>query len=229
MSRAFLGTYFSRLACRLAPHPFGRLPANDGQGGTAESEAKTLHLSFDDGPTDAGTPRLLEVLAKFGVPASFFLVGENAHRHPKRVREIIAAGHAVGNHSWSHINSWSSPVRATIRDFAKCQSELESITSASVRWLRPPFGYLTKPVVKWCKRHGIQTVLWDNMPPDFTPGKTSDDIVSSFRARLRDRSVVCLHDNSTSLSVTPAALERLIPELLDGGWQFHKLRDDSAD
>lgn len=224
MTRAFLGTHFSRIVCRLAPHPISRLAALDSN--DRKPLVKSLHLSFDDGPTDDGTPLLLEVLAKYDVPASFFLVGENAHRRPDRVREIANAGHEIGNHSWSHINAWSSSVRATIRDFTRCQVEIESIVSARVKWLRPPFGYLTKPLVRWCKRHDRQMVLWDTMPPDFTPGKTHEDIIRAFRRRLRDRSIVCLHDNAASRLVTPTALGQLLPELIDDGWSFRRLDDD---
>lgn len=228
MTRAFLGTYFSRLACRLAPHPIGRLPPIDSSGTNSSSQTalKSLHLSFDDGPTDEGTPLLLDVLARYDVKASFFLIGENAHQQPDRVREIAAAGHQIGNHSWSHINAWSSSLRDTIRDFTRCRAELESIVSAGVTWVRPPFGYLTKPLVRWCKRHSQQMVLWDTMPPDFTPGKSPEDITRAFRRRLRDRSIVCLHDNSTSRWVTPKSLDQLLPELIDSGWKFRMLGDN---
>ncbi|MDA1017094.1 MAG: polysaccharide deacetylase family protein [Planctomycetota bacterium] len=213
--RAFLGTYFARAMCRLAPHPIGRLPKS--------TKERVLHLSFDDGPTDDGTPLLLEVLARHDVPATFFLIGNNASTHPRRVREILQAGHALGNHSWSHVDAWSTPLRQTIREFSRCQQTLEELSSNPVRWVRPPYGHITRPVVRWCKRHQRQMVLWDTMPPDFADGMTPTDIVRSFRRRMRTRSIVCLHDNPRSKSVTPAALSQLIPQLIDEGWTFADL------
>lgn len=216
--RAFLGTYFARAMCRFAPHPVGRLPKHAGE--------RVLHLSFDDGPTDDGTPQLLDLLERYQVPATFFLIGQNAARVPQRVDEILQAGHVLGNHSWSHVDAWSAPLRQTIRDFSRCQKTLEDLTSSPVKWVRPPYGHITRPVVRWCKRHDRQMVLWDTMPPDFAAGTAVSQIVRSFRRRMRDRSIVCLHDNAQSQDVTPAALNELLPQLIDEGWTFAALSRD---
>lgn len=211
--RSVLATWLSRGISMLAESIDTRIP-------TSEPNGKTLYLTFDDGPTESGTIMLLETLRKFDVPATFFLVGENAEQIPQFVTQICDAGHAVGNHSYSHIDAWKSSRRATLVDFLKGSRVLEQLTGGPLRLMRPPYGRVTKAVARWAKRKRQRLTLWDVMPPDFEPGITAERVARTFLQGVRNGSIICMHDNENSRSVTPAVLEDCLPRLIDDGWTF---------
>ena len=214
--RAVCATWFSRILSSLTSTIDSRIPA-------AKSAPKTLYLTFDDGPTKFGTAELLDVLAKFSVPATFFLLGRNVERHPQLVRRILDLGHDVGNHSHSHIDAWKSSRRQTLADFRRCSNVLKQTLGVSVRLLRPPFGRVTPALAHWAIRRKQRLTLWDVMPPDFQPGISTSQIVRKMTRGVRNGSIICLHDNEQSRSVTPAALETALPQLQAEGWKFARL------
>jgi peptidoglycan/xylan/chitin deacetylase (PgdA/CDA1 family) len=163
-------------------------------------------LTFDDGPTDAGTPRLLEILA--------------IRRFPDRTREIAAAGHTLANHFRRHVDAWRTPPREVIREMTEGTRIIEDVVGRSPAWCRPPFGRLTHAVVKWSRIHRQQLVLWDVFPPDTLEESTPESLSQVLESRLRPRSIVCLHDNAVSIQKTPAMLERKLPRLIARGWTF---------
>ncbi len=209
--RARLGTLYSRAVSRFVSQVHCRLPA--------ETE-KQLFLTFDDGPTLEGTPELLEVLSEYDVRATFFLVGENAARHPEHVRELVARGHAIGNHTFTHADAWKLSTRQLLRELVQCTRVLETITESNIGWMRPPFGRVTRPMVRWCRRWKQQLLLWDVMPPDFEVGVSQRRVCDTFLRGVRTGSVICMHDNAKSRRVTPNSLRECLPRLLSDGWQF---------
>ena len=106
----------------------------------APRRAGELALTFDDGPNPAWTPRLLDILASHDVRATFFLVGRFAQAEPELVRRIAAAGHLIGNHSWSHPNLALTATGRIDEELQRTSETLEQITGAPVRYFRPPFG-----------------------------------------------------------------------------------------
>ncbi len=209
--RAALGTLLAKGFSQLAPEVRCRIPS--------QNERK-VYLTFDDGPTSDGTTEILDVLAKHNIPATFFVVGSNAARHPQMVRELKAAGHAVGNHSFSHVDAWKTSPGLLEHDLSRATDTLSSLLGSSPRWMRPPYGRLTPTMVNWSRRHRQQILLWDVMPPDFEQGVSPQKIVRKMTRGLRPGSVICLHDNAASRRVTPAALRFALPRMIDAGWQF---------
>ncbi len=180
-------------------------------------------LTFDDGPTDAGTPRLLELLARHDAKATFFVLGENVLKLPVRAREIAAAGHTLANHFRRHIDCWRTPPREVVREATEGARIIEDVTGVSPRWCRPPYGRLTHAIVKWSRIHNQQIVLWDVFPPDYLESSTSAELSTRLERHLRPRSIVCLHDNATSFQKTPAMLNHSLPRLIHAGWSFMPL------
>jgi peptidoglycan-N-acetylglucosamine deacetylase len=177
-------------------------------------------LTFDDGPTEAGTPRLLECLARYGIRATFFVLGENVRRLPSRAREIVAAGHTIANHFRRHVDAWRTTPREVIREVTEGSRIIEDVVGRSPAWCRPPFGRLTHAIVKWSRVHHQQLVLWDVFPPDSLEESTAQSLGQVLESRLRPRSIVCLHDNAVSIQKTPAMLDRSLPRLITDGWSF---------
>ncbi|MDR3745131.1 MAG: polysaccharide deacetylase family protein [Acidobacteriaceae bacterium] len=135
----------------------------------AGTNAEEIALTFDDGPNDAATPQLLEVLARHGVHATFFNVGNFARLRPDLTRQVLAAGHIVGNHTMSHpYLSTQSPARVR-QELADCNALLEDITGEAVRFFRPPFGARRPYVMRAARGLGLTPVLWNVTGHDWDP------------------------------------------------------------
>jgi len=152
-------------------------------------------LTYDDGPDPNVTPVLLRLLEKYAARATFFMCGEAAKRHPQLVREIVAAGHSVGGHTWDH----RSIMRRGLSDVEwrhqidDTHAVLSDLTNNNVRWFRPPRGIIDK--YTWTKlgRQGLTTILWSIDGADCTlrdPKEVADRVLSSFGAG----DIALLHD-----------------------------------
>jgi peptidoglycan/xylan/chitin deacetylase (PgdA/CDA1 family) len=166
-------------------------------------------LTFDDGPDPEQTPRILDTLAFFGVPATFFLVGERVTRHPDIVLRILDEGHAVGNHTYSHkrcdglsIRSLEYELKATDAAIARvCPGIREPI-------FRPPFGALNAPTLAHLLRAGRRVALWSRDGRDYR-GAT-DTQVAAVVGAAAPRDVVLLHDRfPATVEALPGILETL--------------------
>lgn len=210
--RATLGTWFARGIASYLPEIRCRLPV--------ETDRRQVYLTFDDGPTPDGTPRLLDILDRLNVTATFFLVGKNADAHPSLVRAIQQAGHSIGSHSHRHLDAWRASAGEVMRDLTNGMRAIEDQLGSPVKWVRPPFGRITRAIVRWSRRNDQRILLWDILPDDFSKGTMRQRIVRKLTNGLHAGSVICLHDNAKALRVTPDALEIALPRMLDAGWKF---------
>ena len=127
-----------------------------------------LALTFDDGPNLACTPQLLETLASHEVCATFFLLGSRAEAEPALVRRIAAAGHLIGNHSWSHPNLALSGRTRIREELQRTRDALQQITGNPVRYFRPPFGARRPATLTLARELGMVPVLWNAMTSDWS-------------------------------------------------------------
>lgn len=191
-----------------------------------------LAMTFDDGPNPLWTPRLLEVLARHRVQGCFFLVGQAAAAQPELVREIAAAGHLVGTHTWSHARLSMLGDRAVRDELTHGREALESILGAPIRLFRPPFGARRPFVLREARRMGLEPVLWNAMTSDWSEPRV-ERIVARLSAKVERLTGhgsavnLVLHDgNHLSLDVnrapSVAAAEELLSRL-DGRMRFVRL------
>jgi peptidoglycan/xylan/chitin deacetylase (PgdA/CDA1 family) len=131
-------------------------------------EPGELALTFDDGPNPACTPRLLDMLAAHNVRATFFMIGRFAGREPDLVRRVQAAGHLIGDHSWSHPNLAMMPAAKVDEELTRSRDVLEQITGAPIRFFRPPYGARRPHVLKTARRLRMIPVTWNAMTNDWT-------------------------------------------------------------
>ncbi|MGA3333123.1 MAG: polysaccharide deacetylase family protein [Terracidiphilus sp.] len=127
-----------------------------------------LALTFDDGPNATWTPRLLDLLEKHDVRATFFLLGSRAEAQPDLVRRMAVAGHVIGEHSWSHPNLARISSSRIREELKRTQDMLEQITGAQVKFFRPPFGARRPAVFRVAREMGLMPVLWNAMTSDWS-------------------------------------------------------------
>ncbi len=195
---------------------------------------KQLVLTFDDGPDAEWTPQVLEVLARFKVPATFFVVGANAEAHPGLVRQIVREGHEIGSHTFTHPNMGAVSDRRAELELNATQRAIESITGRSTLLFRPPFnadstpstGEQLRPVLLADRLHYL--TVGENIDPNdwdlekLTGAAKTDQIVRDTLRQVHEQrgNVILLHDAGGDRSATVEALTRLIPQLEHEGYTF---------
>ena len=160
-----------------------------------------IALTFDDGPNDAATPELLEVLARHGVRATFFAMGSYARQRPEMVRAAAAAGHLLGNHTMSHPKLSVQPAARVRQELADCNAVLEDVTGVAAHFFRPPFGARRPMVLRAARELGLTPVMWNVTGYDWNPIGTEGILknLNAGIARNRERgrsSNLLLHDGS---------------------------------
>jgi peptidoglycan/xylan/chitin deacetylase (PgdA/CDA1 family) len=188
------------------------------------SGSKKLALTFDDGPNDPHTQRLLEVLAKHNVRATFFLIGRYVKQRPEIARALVEAGQVVGNHTFSHPNLVFASAAETARQLQQCEQVLNDAVGEHSRLFRPPFGGRRPSTLKAARVLGLHPVMWNVTGYDWR-GKPADYISRKVEPQIRGGNVILLHDGSHAAfgadrSQTVIATDRLIAKYKSEGCEF---------
>ena len=208
---------------------FGAALNNLGRG------SKQLAMTYDDGPNDPHTFRLLEVLARHEVRATFFLIGRYVQQRPDIVREIVSAGHAVGNHSFSHpllIFKSSAEIR---QEITACERALSDAAGEHSKLFRPPFGGRRPAVFRVARQLGFDPVMWNVTGCDWS-ATSAEEIERKVSRNIRGGDIILLHDGGhknfgADRSHTVVATDKLITKYKTEGYQFvplpQKIDNDS--
>jgi peptidoglycan-N-acetylglucosamine deacetylase len=181
-----------------------------------------IALTFDDGPHPQGTPLVLEELERAGVPATFFLVGEQVERRPHLAAEIVSAGHEVAIHGHRHRLLLGRSPRALRDDFDRALDVIATATSTAPSLYRPPYGVFNTPALVLVRRRGWKPLLWSRWGRDWERRATTASISTRAGVGLVPGDVVLLHDADFYSSVgswrrTVAALPIVLASALATG------------
>lgn len=204
------------LAASAALYTIGADLLASGEPGTVRrgpAHRRAVALTFDDGPDPVFTPRILDVLAQFGVRATFFVIGKQAEQHPTIIRAIANAGHDVGNHSYGHRPLWMLPPHQTRMEIDRGAQVLTTILGEPPRYFRPPWGRFNLAATRHSTRVGQQRVLWSLRPEGWLPLAGPETIVRNVDRRLHPGAIIDLHDGG-GLRGTPARTTAALPAIL---------------
>ncbi|MDR3592711.1 MAG: polysaccharide deacetylase family protein [Negativicutes bacterium] len=189
-----------------------------------KTSQKVVALTFDDGPYPPYTGQILDILKEYRVPATFFVLGQNAEKYPDLVRRVVAEGHQIGNHTYTHLDLLKAD-RPTIADQVDRTSKIiAGITGQTPRVVRPPHGFRDAVVIDIMAERGLKVVEWSVSSRDWTnPGV--DEIVSRTLGKVQNGSVILLHDGdgiaqSASRQQTVDATRSIIRQLLAQGYKL---------
>jgi peptidoglycan/xylan/chitin deacetylase (PgdA/CDA1 family) len=186
-----------------------------------------IALTYDDGPSES-TPELLQILARYRAPATFFQIGANVRRLPEVAREIVAAGHEIGNHSDTHpLLALKSPGFID-RELARAQETIQHATGQRPRYFRAPYGVRWFGMRQAQQRLGLGGVMWSSIALDWK--RQAPNVVSRLIDGAAPGAILCLHDGRVleqrpDIGATLQAVRELLPKLMEQGFRFEKVTD----
>ena len=177
------------------------------------TDQKKIWITFDDGPDEKVTPYLINVLEKFDIKATFFIIGNQAKKHPELVKLIINNGHKIGNHSFSHLNGFSTNNNKYLEDVEQAKKYIDSDI------FRPPYGKITPFQIKNLKKD-FKIIMWDIMSWDFKENIYPNKIYKNVIDNVENGSIILFHNNLKSYNNLKNSLEIILEKLKDKGYQF---------
>ncbi|MDE6160057.1 MAG: polysaccharide deacetylase family protein [Muribaculaceae bacterium] len=177
---------------------------------------RVVYLTFDDGPIPEVTPWVLDILDRYGVKATFFMVGDNVRRHPELLAEVRRRGHSVGNHTMHHLQGMKVTARNYWRDISAAAELIDSTL------FRPPHG-----IMRWKQaaviKHHYNIVMYDLVTRDYSRKLGPERVMDNVRRYARNGSVIVFHDSLKAERNLRAVLPQAIEWLLQQGYEFEPL------
>ena len=175
-----------------------------------------VYLTFDDGPIPDITEWVLETLASFNVPATFFCVGENVEKYPEIYKRILDAGHSVGNHTYNHLNGWKTDNTKYLDNIAKAATIIDS------KLFRPPYGKI-RPSITNKVLLSYKIVMWDVLSRDYDNDISEEKCLTTVTKKVNKGSIIVFHDSIKAETNLRYALPKTIEFLLANGYELGKL------
>ena len=190
-----------------------------------EPGSKVVALTFDDGPWPGQTRAILDILDAKDVPATFFMLGSRVKAMPDIARQVVAEGHAVGNHTYRHVHLDSAPPKQVQSEIVGTNRIIAKVTGATPVWFRAPGGRVSPAVFAELKRNGMKSALWTVDPQDWRDNAQASAISRAVVAAAKPGSVILLHDGGGDQTETIKALPWIIDGLRERGYQFVTLEE----
>jgi peptidoglycan/xylan/chitin deacetylase (PgdA/CDA1 family) len=180
---------------------------------------KTVYLTFDDGPHPAITPVVLDMLAEYGAKASFFCIGDRVKRFPDIYQRILDEGHAVGNHTYHHLNGWKSSKKdylANVREASQC---IES-------WMfRPPYGRMKESQANAISKMGYKTIMWTVLSGDYDRSLSPEQCAQRVLGNINPGYIHLFHDSEKAEKNMIHALGKLLEATKMQGFKCEKINE----
>jgi len=189
------------------------------------ADRKDIYLTFDDGPVPGPTEFVVETLKRYHAKATFFCIGENIKKNPQVFKQIVNNGHAIGNHTFNHLNGWNSSIDKYCRNVEQCSSEIKNYmdTMAKTRSLlfRPPYGRIGRGQIK--ALHDYKIIMWDVLSIDYNKNLSPEKCLKNTLNATRAGSLVVFHDSYKAEKNLTFTLPRLIEYFSEQGFAFKSI------
>lgn len=184
-----------------------------------ERTEKVVYLTFDDGPIPIVTDFVLNTLKKHHCKGTFFSIGDNIRKHPDIFKRIKTEGHAIGNHTYNHLNGWETKTQDYLSNFQLCQE----LTGTNL--FRPPYGRIRKAQIRAIRQlhPDLQIVMWDTLSGDFDTSISGEKSLNNVLTHVRNGSIIVFHDSLKAFDRLKIALPGTIEALQRLGYQFRTL------
>lgn len=184
------------------------------------NDPESVFLTFDDGPNPIVTPYVLDLLDEYKAKATFFVIGENAKKHPAILRKALSCGHKIGNHTFTHMDGWKSSTREYICDIQAANEQI--LVHANENLFRPPYGNMKFDQMRAIKKAGYKTIMWSHLSGDFDPNLNISRSISVLKS-AKPGSIMLFHDSAPAFN----NLQEILPVVLDHysslGYKFKSL------
>jgi peptidoglycan-N-acetylglucosamine deacetylase len=193
------------------------------------SESKTLYLTFDDGPVYGPTEFALDTLNEYQASATFFCIGDNIVKHPDVFTRLCEEGHAIGNHTYNHLNGWQADIKSYLRNTHKCQRAIFEHRGQLVKQtankplFRPPYGRVTRRQIKALRNYSI--IMWDVLTYDFEASLKPETILRESIQATRPGSIIVFHDSLKAEKNLTFVLPRYLQHFTELGYTFQRIEE----
>ncbi len=182
---------------------------------------KKIYLTFDDGPHPIITIQVLDVLKAYNAKATFFCIGNNVVKYPEVYQRIIDEGHAVGNHTFNHLNGWKTPDGQYLNDIDEAKGYIDS------NLFRPPYGRISRVQIQQLlqPKYQMKTIMWSVLSGDFDPDISAEKCLHNVLLSTKAGSIVVFHDSEKAKEKMLFALPKVLEQFSKQGFTFERITD----
>ncbi|MDR5659438.1 LysM peptidoglycan-binding domain-containing protein [Serpentinicella sp. ANB-PHB4] len=187
-----------------------------------EGRGNKIALTFDDGPNPTYTPQVLDVLKRYDVAATFFVLGSRVERHPEIAKRIVNDGHVIANHTWSHPNMRNISTETIVNEMKQTENAIKNATGKSTALMRPPYGAVTSNVIEDLSTLDYKAINWSVDSVDWRD-QDVDKILINTLSGITGNDIVLFHDaggDNQSRQATVLAIAEIIETLRMQGYEF---------
>jgi peptidoglycan/xylan/chitin deacetylase (PgdA/CDA1 family) len=185
----------------------------------ARRDARSIFLTFDDGPIPIVTPFVLNILKKHNAKATFFCIGDNVSKHPDIFNDLKKDGHAIGNHTYNHLRGWKTDNETYLQNFLQADKLLDTPL------FRPPYGRIKRQQIKLLTnaRPDLKIYMWDVLSGDFDMSLTPQECLKNVLKHTEPGSVIVFHDSIKAFTRLEYVLPRALEAWSKEGYTFEIL------
>ena len=187
-----------------------------------DPQDRSVYLTFDDGPVPDITDYILELLSQRGQCATFFMVGDNVRKHPQVARQVLDAGHRIGNHTYHHLNGFKTHKSVYLEDVKRCDQVLEEELGIKTALFRPPYGMMTSAQAGELALEK-RLVMWSVLSRDYVQGISPGRVFSKTCQLTQPGAILVFHDQKKTQGILPLVLPQFLDFLKDEGFKTRLL------
>ena len=189
-------------------------------------EEKNIYLTFDDGPTPKITEWVIDTLKQYNAQATFFCIGKNIEQNPTIFKKIIDNGHAIGNHTYEHLNGWKSKKKEYLTSVLKTEKIISKFVQApSKKLFRPPYGRIRITQTNELSKNNYKVIMWSVLSGDFDREISNDQCIKNVINNSNNGDIIVFHDSEKAFDKLQVVLPKTLEFLNEKGYNFKKIEN----